>query len=337
MVFKYYPLIILILGVLLGVYIYNLTDASFVYNLPFSDVSYNMPVAVYIVMIVFIFFIITIIFLFSERLARFIDSNVLKNDKKAFVQKIKNRIIERNDDKIVVKTELFKELDSIIEGLDISPKPHYISCTNKEIKKLFAMYENLQNGEEIDVNKFNIPQTSTLFTMNVKNSIIKNYKNGLPILKNKNYIYELKKFAFMALLKNADDKEIEKYKDSISYDREISLALIEAYLDKKVYFNFQELSNICKNAKFSKEDYLLCAKNMKNKSNPSELINLFEYLSDNDELAENAYFYVLLELEMLEEVKSRLRAQPQSEFINVRAYLDLKSSGKSYPTDLFFN
>lgn len=337
MVFKYYPLTILILGVLLGFYVYNLTDASFIYTLPFSNTTYDMPVAIYIVMIVFAFFVISLIFLFSERFAKFMDNNAFKNDKKNFVQKIKNRIIERNDDKIVVKTELFKELDSIIEGLSISPKPHYINCTNKEIKKLFAMYENLQNGEEIDVNKFNIPQTSTLFTMNVKNSIAKNYKNGLPILKNKNYIYELKKFAFMALLKNADSKEIEKYKDSISYDREISLALIEAYLDKKIHFSFQELSEICKNAKFSKEDYLFCAKNMKNKCNPSELIKLFEYLSDSDELAENAYFYVLLELEMLEEVKSRLRTQPQSEFINVRAYLDLKSSGKSYPTDLFFS
>lgn len=337
MVFKYYPLTILILGVLLGFYVYNLTDANFVYNLPFSNITYNMPVAMYVVMIVFAFFVISLIFLFSERLAKFMDNNAFNNDKKNFVQKIKNRIIERNDDKIVVKTELFKELDSIIEGLDISPKIHYINCTNKEIKKLFAMYENLQNGEEIDVNKFNIPQTSTLFTINVKNSITKNYKNGLPILKNKNYIYELKKFAFMALLKNADSKEIEKYKDSISYDREISLALIEAYLDKKIYFSFQELSEICKNAKFSKDDYLFCAKNMKDKSNPSELIRLFEYLSDSDELAENAYFYVLLELEMLEEAKNRLRTQPQSEFINVRAYLDLKSNGKSYPTDLFFS
>lgn len=337
MVFKYYPLTILILGVLLGFYVYNLTDANFIYTLPFSNITYDMPIAIYIVMIVFVFFVISLIFLFSERFAKFIDNNAFKNDKKNFVQNIKNRIIERNDDKVVVKTELFKELESIIEGLNISPKPHYINCTNKEIKKLFAMYENLQNGEEIDVNKFNIPQTSTLFTMNVKNSIAKNYKNGLPILKNKNYIYELKKFAFMALLKNADSKEIEKYKDSISYDRDISLALIEAYLDKRIHFSFQELSDICKNAKFSKEDYLSCAKNMKDKCNPSELIKLFEYLSDNDELAENSYFYVLLELEMLEEAKSRLRTQPQSEFINVRAYLDLKSSGKSYPTDLFFN
>ncbi|RDU64090.1 hypothetical protein [Helicobacter sp. MIT 14-3879] len=337
MVFRYYPLAILILGILTGIYVYNLTDVSFAYTLPFSEITYDMPVAIYIVMIIFVFFLLSLVFLFSERLSKFLESKALKNDKKTFVAKIKNRIIERSDEKLVLKTELFKEIDSIFEGLDIAPKPHYANCTNKDIKKLFAMYENLQNGEEIDVYKFNIPQTSTIFTMNIKNSIIKNYKNGLPILKNKNYIYELKKFAFMALLNNADSKEIEKYKDSISYDRDISLALIEAYFNKKVNFNLQELSNICKNAKFSKEDYLFCAKSMKNNSNPSDLIKLFEYLSDNDDLAENAYFYILLELEMLEEVKSRLRTQPNYEFINVRAYLDLKSVGKSYPTDLFFS
>ena len=48
-----------------------------------------------------------------------------------------------------------------------------------------------------------------------------------------------------------------------------------------------------------------------------------------------AYFYVLLDLEMLDEAKERLNTYPQNEFLKIRAYLDLKSVGKKYPLELF--
>ena len=336
MIIKYYPITILILGALVGFYVYTLSDSTFLWNVPFTDMAYDMPIAVYITMIIYAVFLLSIIFIFADRMGIFIEHNAIKTDKKTLINKIKNKIIERNDDKLNLKTETFKDIGSIIDSVDIAPKPH-TSCTNSDIKKLLAMYENLQNGEEIDVHKFNIPQTSTLFTLNVKNSIAKNYKNGLPILKNKNYIYELKKCAFLALLNNADSKEIEKYKDSISYDREISLAVFDAYLAGKMELNLVEFSNICKNAKFGKDDYLACAKSMKRKHTPNEWIKLFEYLADNDDGAEEAYLFVLLDLEMLAEAKNRLKAQPSYEHLNVRAYLDLKTAGKSYPTELFFN
>lgn len=335
MIFKYYPVTILLLGALVGFYVYGLSDAEFMWNVPFIDTSYNMPIALYIVMIIYGVFFISLIFIFTDRLSAFIESNALKSDKKILIKKIKNKIIERNDENLNLKTEIFKDIGSIIDSVEITPKSH-TSCANNDIKKLLAMYENLQNGEEIDVHKFNIPQTSPLFTLNVKNSIAKNYKNGLPILKNKNYIYELKKDAFLALLNNADSKEIEKYRDSISYDRDISLAIFDAYLANKIELNLSDFSNICKNAKFSKDDYLACAKSMKNKHIPNEWIKLFEYLADNDDNAEEAYLFVLLDLEMLTQAKNRLKSQPSYEFLNIRAYLDLKANGKSYPTELFF-
>lgn len=327
---------ILVFGILLGVYVYSLNSSDFAYRIPFTDLTYDMPVAIWITIIVYVVFFISIIFIFSERFGRFLEKKALKNDKKIFIQKIKNKIIERDDTQFTFKTNLFKELGSVMDRLNVFPKPYLPNCENQEIKKLLAMYENLQNGEEIDVHKFNIPQTSSLFTLNVKNSINKNYKNGLPVIKNKNYIYELKKFAFMALLKNADSKEIEKYKDQISYDREIALEMLGIYIAGKINLSNQEISDICKNAKFTKADYLTFSKSAKGKIDPNHWIMLFEFLADNDENAENAYLYVLLELEMLERAKIRLKTQPIYDFLNVRAYLDLKAVGKSYPTEIFF-
>ncbi|MGX2982957.1 hypothetical protein [Helicobacter sp. 23-1045] len=335
MVLKYYIITMMVLGALLGIYAYTLSHETFLWSVPFSNDALDLPVAVYIAMIFYGVFAVSLVAIIADRMGAFIEQNALKTDKKTLIKKLKNKIIHRIDDKLNLKTDIFKDIGNIIDSVELTPHPH-ATCANNDIKKLLAMYENLQNGEEIDVHKFNIPQTSPLFTLNVKNSIAKNYKNGLPILKNKNYIYELKKCAFLALLNNADSKEIEKYKDSISYDREISLAVFEAYLAGKIELNLSEFATICKNAKFSKDDYLACAKNMKRKHSPNEWIRLFEYLADNDDSAEEAYLFVLLDLEMLQEAKNRLKAQPSYEHLNVRAYLDLKGAGKSYPTELFF-
>lgn len=336
MAYKYYPLTILILGALLGFYIYNIDNTMFSYTIPFSNLTYNMPVALWIVTIVYTFFVITIIFIFSERMEIFLNKRAIKNDERIFIQKIKNRIIEKKDENLMLKTNLFKEINNIIDQFNIIPKEDSTQCNNAEIKKLLAMYSNLKNGEEIDIHKFNIPQTSSLFTLNTKNSITKNYKNGLPIIKNKNYIYELKKFAFIALLKNADSKEIEKYKDQISYDKEIAQEILNIFIEGRISLSNQEIKDICKNTKFTKDDYLNLVKSAKGKLDPNTWIEVSEYLADSDENAENAYFYVLLELEMLDRARERLRTQPAYEFLNVRAYLDLKAIGKSYPTDLFF-
>lgn len=335
MFFKYYPIVIFTLGILLGVYVYTITSDIFILELPF-DKSLEMPIAIWITSIIYIVFFISLLFLFIERLLIFLEKNAFNNDKNTLIKKIKNSVIQRDDNSLVLKTKSFKELGSVIDSFDFTPKANVIDCENIDIKKLLAMYNNLQNGEEVDVYKFNIPQTSALFTLNVRNMINKSYKNGFSILKNKTYIYDLKKFAFIALLKGGDRKEIEKYKDCISFDKEITCVYLDIFLDGKIDIQEGEISLFCKNAKFTKEDYLTFAKKSKGKLEPTYWIRLFETLADNDELAEEAYFYVLLELEMLDSIKDRLKSQPINEFVNVRAYLDLKNAKKSYPTDIFF-
>ena len=333
---KFYPLTIFVLSLALGAYIYSLDLGDFSYKIPFSDLIYTMPVAMWVVFIVYAVFFITIFFGFFERFGRFLEQRALNNDKKTLIQKIKNKIIEKNDEKLTLKTPLFKELGDVLDRFDLSPKPHIIECENAEIKKLLSMHENLQNGEEIDTHKLGIPQTSRLFSLNVKNSIAKNYKNGLGILKNKNYIYELKKCAFIALLRNAPQEEIQKYKDQIAYDKDIALEILDAHIEGRIELKLAEIAEIAKNAKLSKDHYLALAKSAKGKCSPSAWMGLFEYLADSDENAENAYFYVLLELEMLEKAKLRLKTLNAYDFLNVRAYLDLKAAGKSYPSEMFF-
>ena len=336
MLFKYYPVTMLILGILLGVYVYSITEDHFIYTIPFTNLTYDMPIAVWAVVLIYLVFLISIVFIFSERLARFFEKNALNHDKNTLIKKIKSKMVEQNSIDYSFKTSTFKEINSIIDILNLSPMSNSLDCDNAEIKKVLTMFEDLKNGEEIDIYKFNIPQTSKVYALNMKNIIAKNYKNGLSIIKSKDQSYDVKKYAFIALLKNGSQKEIEKYKNEISFDKDIVFELLEVFISGNIDFPIKYISDVCKSAKFLSIDYLNFAKQSKGKLKPDEWISIFENLADNDEVAEDSYLYVLLELEMIESVKDRLKSQPIYEFMHVRAYLDLKDVSKSYPTDIFF-
>ena len=336
MLFKYYPVTILLLGILLGVYVYSITEDHFIYTIPFTNLTYDMPIAIWGVVLVYLVFLISIIFIFSERLARFFEKKALNQDKNTLIKKIKSKMVEQGSIDYSFKTSTFKELSAILDVLDLSPQKDALDCNNLEIKKVLAIFQDLNNGEEIDIYKFNIPQTSRLYTLNMKNIIAKNYKSGLSIIKNKDYEYSLRKYAFIALIKNGTQKEIEKYKDDISFDKDIALEILSRFINGDINMDTKYISDICKSAKFSSIDYINFAKQSKGKLKPNEWINIFENLADNDEVAEDSYLYVLLELEMLDSVRDRLKSQPIYEFTHVRAYLDLKNASKQYSTDIFF-
>lgn len=57
MLFKYYPIFVFILGILLGVYTYTITNESFTLTLPFSDTSYTMPIALWVTFMIYSVFL----------------------------------------------------------------------------------------------------------------------------------------------------------------------------------------------------------------------------------------------------------------------------------------
>ena len=75
------------------------------------------------------------------------------------------------------------------------------------------------------------------------------------------------------------------------------------------------------------------AKLYKNTLDPDKLLDLFETLSNENEEASGSYFYVLLELEMIEKLNDLLAGYKNDEFKIYRALLDLKEAGKHYSID----
>jgi hypothetical protein len=66
---------------------------------------------------------------------------------------------------------------------------------------------------------------------------------------------------------------------------------------------------------------------------PDKLLELFETLSNENDEATTAYFYVLCELEMIEKLRDLLSGYEDNEMVPFRAILDLKEAGKHYSLD----
>jgi hypothetical protein len=57
---------------------------------------------------------------------------------------------------------------------------------------------------------------------------------------------------------------------------------------------------------------------------------MFETISNDNELAMDAYLVVLFEYEMIDKVRETLNGYKKEEYQSFRALLDLKDSGKYY-------
>lgn len=99
---------------------------------------------------------------------------------------------------------------------------------------------------------------------------------------------------------------------------------------------YQKLADLCKKAKFTPNDYVELAKRMKGFFNPDAWLKYFENLTSYDENADLGYFYVLCDLEMIAQVEQKLSNTQKEEFLNIKAFIDLRKQGKNYPLELFF-
>ncbi len=92
----------------------------------------------------------------------------------------------------------------------------------------------------------------------------------------------------------------------------------------------EEIQKFTKRLDYTEQEFLTLAKLYKDALNPDKLLDLFETLSNDNEAAAGAYFYILLELEMIEKLKDLLSGYNDDEHKAIRAVLDLKDAGKHY-------
>lgn len=336
MKFKYYIVALFIFIVLLGLYVYSLSGASYTFMLPLSTMSITLPIAIWFILPVLAFFVIVIFLEIGGSYRMWRKRTKYKNDYNLLLKQLENQLLGKDSTLKQPTMNRYKSLSILLNNLSFDIKDGIaLKSGEARIDELFALLGDLKRGEYVNLKKFNPNEKSPFVHQNTLNHIRCDEKFATEVLKRSDFSEEYKCVAFEKLLQSDHLKDIKRFVGNVKFNKDLANTILGMCYAKKMEFSNEEVAQLCTEVNYTKQDYLLLAQKMKECYEPASWLNLFEELANQDENAEMAYFYVLLELEMLEEAKERLKAHPDNELLKVRAYLDLKGLGKQYPLELF--
>lgn len=337
MKFKYYIIFAVLFIIAVGIYIYSLDSSTYTLSTPHQSQSVNLPVAVWITIVILIFFVLSLIFFLGE----WIRGLLVKYNNNRDFEKIVNQIIEQNTKKTFTKqnykNQHYSFLSKILARFELKPDLNTPKSSYAKIDKLFETYDQVEQGNNQDLKKYDLSEENEFFIKNTRNKIQKDLKFALEILKGSLNV-DFKKYAFTQIIQKGNDKEIQKALELSGgfLDKEMLQELFIAYSQNRTTLERKTIAELCEKANYDQNNYLKLAKESKPFLSPDVWLKLFEYLADKNEKAEKSYLYILLNLEMIDLVSERLGTYSKNEFPIINAYLDLKKIGKNYPLEIFF-
>ncbi|WP_104722693.1 hypothetical protein [Helicobacter mesocricetorum] len=336
MKWKYYLGALLVFVVFLGLYVYSLSGEQYTYHIPFSIYTITLPLAVWFVVPVLLFFVIIVCLRLGGMYRMWRRENKYKNDYKLLLEQIENQLLDKKVSLKQPSMDCYKRLSILLDNLTFDIKKEALVKSGEgRLDELLEVLGDLKQGKEVNLKRFSLPNDSSLKRQNTFNQIRNDEKFALEVLRKSHFENEYKQVALKKLLDSGVTKDIKHFLSGVKMDKSLADTMLGMCYAKKIQLSNEEIIKLCKEIGYTKEDYLHLAQKMKKCYEPGLWVGLFESLADEDEKAEMAYFYVLLDLEMLDEARDRLNTYPKNEFLKIRAYLDLKSFGKKYPLELF--
>lgn len=335
MKFKYYISALFVFIVLLGLYTYSLSGATYTYTFPFTTTSITLPVAIWFILPVLLFFIVVVFLEISGAYRMWYKRTKYKNDYKILLEQLEHQLLCKEFHK-QPKMNRYKALSILLGNLTLDIKEGIaLKSGETRLDELITLLGDIKRGEYVNLKKYNPSEKCPFVIQNIENRINSDEKFAIEILKKSTSTDTQKRTAFKKLLENEQLGDIKRYVGEVKFNKDLANTMLNMCYAKKMDFSNDEVAQLCAEVGFNKRDYLLLAQRLKECYEPYAWVALFKDLASKDEGAEVAYFYVLLELEMIDEAKEHLNTHPQNELLKVRAYLDLKELGKKYPLELF--
>lgn len=336
MKFKYYIGALFVFIVLLGLYVYTLSGESYTYQIPFSIQTITLPVAVWMILPVVVFFLVVVFLEVGGAYRMWRKRTKYKNDYKILLTQLENQLLSRDAPFKQPTMNRYKKLAILLSNLTFDVKEGApMKSGEARLDEIIETLGDLKRGEYVNLKKFAPGEKCPFLKQNILNEIRSDEKFATEVLKKSSYSEEFKQEAFKKLLESGEIKDIRRFVGEVKFNKDLANTVLGMCYAQKMDFSDEEVAKLCAEVGYSKEDYLCLAQRMKECYEPAKWVGLFEFLANKDENAELAYFYVLLELEMIDEAKERLNSHPQNELLKIRAYLDLKDLGKKYPLELF--
>lgn len=326
-----------IFSLVVVLYTHTLTAAEYRYPLPFllwgDEYEIVLPVAVWIVLPVAVFFAIVCVAALVNKVRAFLFSSRVRHDYAKLIEQIYAQTIGTHDS-LSFKNPKIDEISRVLQRFELKPLPNTVPSGVDKIDAFLNAYKALGEGEVVDMRQFRVPNDSPLVALERQNRLAKNPQYALEILKRDTESADTKRSALLALLQTTTD--VAPYVANVEINDELAHALLESMLSKQLGFDSDKAEEFVQLAHYDAKQILVFMRRLKKILSPDMWLAFAEHVANKNEEAELAYLYVLADLEMIEQLKERLKHHTPEEFVAVRAFVELRENGKNYPLQAFF-
>ena len=322
----------LLLIIIVGLYVYSVESGD--YTVTVLEYSLMLPTVAWILAPIVLLFIFTVLHLMFYGSVNYCKNRGFVKDESTIIETLKNVLLQKND-KRKFKTAGYKNIASILNQFNIDVKDQAFTSTNEGLNQVVSQIKDIKAGKYVNEKSLKLDAGSTLAKQNLINKMNEQVDYSLDILKKATqFSDDIVRIAFFNVLENKTMTTIKKVYNNVILDREMAFKLFLKDIDNNEFgLSKEEILKITKSLNYSKEEYVTLAKLYKDALTPDKLLELFETISEDNDTATTAYFYVLCELEMIDKLRDILSGYNEDEMLAFRAILDLKEAGKHYSLD----
>ncbi len=322
----------LLLIIAVGLYVFSIENGD--YRLTFLDFSLLLPTVIWILVPLVILFIFSVLHLLFYGSINYCKNRSYIKDEEAIIDVLKSMLLQKNDKKRL-KTPGFKNLSSILKQFKLEVGDSTFTSTNEGLNLVVSQIKDIKAGKYVNEKTLKLDPNSELAKQNLINKMNEQPDFSLDILKKStNYSTDIVNKAFDNVVETKTMTTIKKVYNNIKLDREKAYKLFLKDIENIEFgLTKEEILKITKSLNYTQEEYVNLARLYKEVLSPDKLLELFETLSNENDEATTAYFYVLCELEMIEKLRDLLSGYNDDEMVPFRAILDLKEAGKHYSLD----
>lgn len=328
---KRYSFFSFVFIILVGLYIYSFNGD--LYSLDIFGVTLVLPIAVWVILPLVLFYIASFFHMMFYGFSNYFAIRKYETDYKSMIEFLQSIVLNKDTYDIEFKTKEYKNIANFILSSNFIVDKNFKS-REKELDSAIKIFNRIENGEYIKDLK--LSKNNPLYLQNLSNRLKVEPKFAIDVLKSPSgFNEELVKNAYIKIIEDGDKKEIFRFIDNVKFDRDLANLVFEKYKEGLIELSVEKIKDIVAKSAFGREDFIHLANMLKVDFEPDTLIAIFEALSNRFDDAEEAYIYILLELELIDKAKEILDLSNENEFLKLKAYLALKEAGEHFQIELF--
>ncbi len=335
MYIKRYTIAVALFAMLLGWYVYFITQQSFELSL-FGMALPPLPIAFLVLIPVVLLYIATVFHMaFYSLLGNFKVRKYEKDLEKIMIS-VGDALLCKEERHFEFKTPKYKQLGKLLDHVSIVADLQMPFIEDEKLAAVLKLVNRVRSGEVADLRKFSLPSDNQLIIQNDKNRYDAHELSAEDVLsKSGRYSKELCVRAYMDAAKRSSLTILEKNKEFMSIEAlHTLLSRINADQNPLVLSN-EILLELIAVLNLNEKEYITISQVLAKSMIPEQRIKLFELLSEKDDEATAAYIYTLYDLEMQYQANEILSNTQAQEYLNFKAYRALKECNKHYDISLF--